>query len=170
MNIIVAACLSQFHGDENNFELLLSLSDGREPSFAISRNVARAMAKHISKEVNDSEAVPRLEQELATDMLSFLKDFVDAYKGMQDGDGEEAPELARARELIQRAEGRSGITRAAIATPITEEGIDRAAKYLRETKQASQAHLLPWDRVAKSAKKKWLVLAKGTLEAALKND
>lgn len=110
------------------------------------------------------------EHDLAADMLAFLKDFVEVYKGMQDGDGEEAPELARARELMQRAEGQIGATGAAMATPPTEVMIDRAAQYLRETKQASQAHLLPWDRVAKSAKKKWLVLAKGTLEAALKND
>lgn len=53
---------------------------------------------------------------------------------------------------------------------ITDAMIDRAAQYLRETKQASQAHLLPWDRVAKSAKKKWLVLAKGTLEAAFSKE
>ena len=45
---IVGACLSQFHDDENNFELLLSYSDGREVGFAVSRSVAKQMAAELA--------------------------------------------------------------------------------------------------------------------------
>lgn len=45
--------------------------------------------------------------------------------------------------------------------------VDKAARHLRETTQASKAYALaPWANLPKSAKKKWVELARGTLEAA----
>jgi hypothetical protein len=49
---------------------------------------------------------------------------------------------------------------------ITLEEIDRAARYLRETQQAGKK-LTPWVTTPNASKKKWLVLAEGTLRAAL---
>ena len=48
---------------------------------------------------------------------------------------------------------------------ITPEQIDAGAKYLRETTQAGK-NLLAWDRLPKSAKRKWVALSEGVLRAA----
>ena len=50
-------------------------------------------------------------------------------------------------------------------THVYDEAVDAAAKYLRETMQAGK-RLTPWDTTPKATKKKWLELARGTLEAA----
>jgi hypothetical protein len=50
----------------------------------------------------------------------------------------------------------------------TEEQIDRAAKYLRETMQAGK-NLTPWEVTLKATKKKWLVLAAGVLRVAFED-
>lgn len=50
-------------------------------------------------------------------------------------------------------------------TEITEDQIDRAARYLRETQQAGKT-LNPWAGLSRSAKKKWIALAAGALHAA----
>jgi hypothetical protein len=47
----------------------------------------------------------------------------------------------------------------------TEKQIDAAARFLRETQQAGK-QLTPWPMTAKATKRKWLVLAEGTLRAA----
>ncbi len=46
-----------------------------------------------------------------------------------------------------------------------EQAIDRAAKYLRETLQAGK-RLTPWEQTPKFTKRKWIILAEGTLKAA----
>lgn len=48
---------------------------------------------------------------------------------------------------------------------IDEQSIDRAAKYLRETLQGGKK-LTPWDTTPMATKKKWLALARGTIQAA----
>lgn len=52
---------------------------------------------------------------------------------------------------------------------MTEDQIDRAARHLRETTQAGKK-LTPWGALPKSSKKKWLVLAEGTLKAAFEGE
>lgn len=47
----------------------------------------------------------------------------------------------------------------------TPDAIDRAAKYLREHTQTGK-RLTAWPDTLKSTKRKWLVLAEGTLRAA----
>lgn len=48
-----------------------------------------------------------------------------------------------------------------------DEQIDAAAQYLRETLQAGKL-LTPWPDTPKATKKKWILLATGTLAAAEK--
>lgn len=50
---------------------------------------------------------------------------------------------------------------------ITSEMIDRAAQHLRETQMARKPYLTAWDKTPMSTKQKWLILAEGTLKAAL---
>jgi hypothetical protein len=50
---------------------------------------------------------------------------------------------------------------------ITDEQIDRAARYLRETMQAGK-NLTPWETTIKQTKKKWLVLARGTIRRSFR--
>jgi hypothetical protein len=50
MTRIVGGGLSQFHDDENDFELLLSYADGREVGFSISRDVAQRVGAELVKE------------------------------------------------------------------------------------------------------------------------
>lgn len=60
MSEIVGACLSQFHDDENSFELLLAYSDGREVGFSVSRNVAQKMASELANGAGcDPSAIER---------------------------------------------------------------------------------------------------------------
>lgn len=47
----------------------------------------------------------------------------------------------------------------------TEQQIDAAAKYLRESHGAGK-RLTPWAETLRSTKKKWLLLAEGVLRAA----
>lgn len=61
INEIVGACLSQFHGDDNNFELLLAYADGREVGFCISRRVAQKMASELVAGVGAPEKEELLE-------------------------------------------------------------------------------------------------------------
>lgn len=49
---------------------------------------------------------------------------------------------------------------------ITPEMIDRAARHLRETQQAGKK-LTPWADLPNSPKRKWIELARGTLNAAI---
>lgn len=49
---------------------------------------------------------------------------------------------------------------------VTDEMVDAAARYLRETMQAGKK-LTPWPVTLKATKRKWLDLARGTLDAAL---
>lgn len=58
MSEIVGACLSQFHDDENRFELLLAYSDGREVGFSVSRQVAQKMASEFANALIEREAQP----------------------------------------------------------------------------------------------------------------
>lgn len=48
MSKIVGACVSQFHDDENEFELLLAFEDGREIGHSVSRKVARDIASELA--------------------------------------------------------------------------------------------------------------------------
>lgn len=60
MSEIVGACLSQFHDDENSFELLLAYSDGREVGFSVSRKVALKMASELANGAGcDPSAIER---------------------------------------------------------------------------------------------------------------
>jgi len=52
---IVAACLSQFHDDENDFELLLAYADGREVGFSITRDVAKKLAAELAARTGSME-------------------------------------------------------------------------------------------------------------------
>lgn len=47
MKRIVLAGLSQFHGDADNFEFLVSYSDGREIGYVMSRAAAERIAKDM---------------------------------------------------------------------------------------------------------------------------
>jgi hypothetical protein len=47
MKRIVGACLSQFHGDEDNFELLMSDSTGREWGHVLSKQTVLAIAQEF---------------------------------------------------------------------------------------------------------------------------
>ena len=48
MREIVAACVSQFHDDENSFELLLAYADGREIGHVVSLSAAQGIARVFS--------------------------------------------------------------------------------------------------------------------------
>jgi hypothetical protein len=50
MTEIVGACLSQFHNDENMFELLLAYADGREIGHSVSRAAAQRIADDFAQE------------------------------------------------------------------------------------------------------------------------
>ena len=51
---------------------------------------------------------------------------------------------------------------------VSEDAIDRAARYLREITQASKGtKLLAWNDLPNGPKKKWLDVARRTLEAAV---
>lgn len=52
---------------------------------------------------------------------------------------------------------------------MSDEQIDAAAQYLRETLQAGK-RLTPWPDTPKATKKKWIFLAAGALAAAEKAD
>jgi len=52
MTEVTGACLSQFHDDENHFELLLAYADGREVGFSVSRTVVQQMAAEFAKETD----------------------------------------------------------------------------------------------------------------------
>lgn len=49
-NDIVGACLSQFHDDENSFELLLGYADGREIGHVLSKRAAQEIAAVFANE------------------------------------------------------------------------------------------------------------------------
>ena len=57
MTRIVGAGLSQFHNDEDNFELLLAYSDGREVGFTVSRSVVWKMAVEFAEETGLMDAL-----------------------------------------------------------------------------------------------------------------
>lgn len=121
MDIIVAACVSQFHDSDDEFELLLAYNDGRE----IGHTMTRAAAKQMASECADAI-----------------------------GDG--SPDR---RTMTKKIEDRG---------PATAAQIDAAARYLRETLQASK-RLKAWSETERATKKKWLSLAEGTLDAARKS-
>lgn len=50
MSEIVGVCLSQFHDDENSFELLLAYADGREVGHLVSRPNAQRIAQEFANE------------------------------------------------------------------------------------------------------------------------
>lgn len=50
MNRIVGASLSQFHGDENNYELLIAFGDGREIGHIVTKQVAQELAKELTEQ------------------------------------------------------------------------------------------------------------------------
>ena len=54
----------------------------------------------------------------------------------------------------------------------TSAQIDAAAKYLRNTTQGTKRcqRLTPWEDTPKATKKKWLRLAAGVLDAALREE
>lgn len=54
MNEIVGACLSQFHDDADNFELLLAFADGREVGFVVSRTAAQKISADFARGFDDS--------------------------------------------------------------------------------------------------------------------
>jgi len=60
MTEIVGTCLSQFHDDENHFELLLAYSDGREVGFSVSRAFVKQMVEEMAREVGDGIAEKKL--------------------------------------------------------------------------------------------------------------
>lgn len=62
MGHIVGACLSQFHGDEDNFELLLAYADGREIGHVVSRRAAERITADF---VNATDALAAKDAEIA---------------------------------------------------------------------------------------------------------
>jgi len=54
MSRIVGACLSQFHNDADNFELLLAHADGREIGHVVSREVAQSIAREITEQTGSA--------------------------------------------------------------------------------------------------------------------
>lgn len=50
MNEIVGACLSQFHDDENSYELLINFSDGREVGYRIAKDAAIGVGRAFFNE------------------------------------------------------------------------------------------------------------------------
>ncbi|EYR81440.1 hypothetical protein [Shinella sp. DD12] len=72
---IVGACLSQFHADENSFELLLAYADGREIGHSLSRTAAQEIAVVFANEF--SAALSEQTQPVATGW--------DLVKGLENG-------------------------------------------------------------------------------------
>lgn len=62
---IVGSCVSQFHDDDNYFELLLGYSDGREVGHVISRAAIRQIAADMANAVPETPASPWLPMETA---------------------------------------------------------------------------------------------------------
>jgi hypothetical protein len=54
MSEIVGACLSQYHDDEDKFELLLAYADGREIGHTVSRASAKKIAAEFASEFGDT--------------------------------------------------------------------------------------------------------------------
>lgn len=81
MSEIVAACVSQFHNDENSFELLLAYSDGREVGHSVSRAAARRIATELVNAVGCSDAKDAEISKLR-DALLAAKEVVDVAEGM----------------------------------------------------------------------------------------
>lgn len=50
MKRIVGACLSQFDGDEDNYEMLIAYADGKEIGNVIYKDHALRMAKEMARE------------------------------------------------------------------------------------------------------------------------
>jgi len=78
MGIIVAACVSQFHDSEDEFELLLAYDDGREIGHAMTRSAARQIAEEIANAIGaedasrQAEALQRENAEFARAVLEVL--------------------------------------------------------------------------------------------------
>lgn len=47
---VVGISISRFHGSENDFEMLLAYSDGREVGKLISRKVLEALREELARE------------------------------------------------------------------------------------------------------------------------
>ena len=96
MNRIVGACLNQFHADEDNFELLVAYSDGREVGNVVSRKTVKEIAEEFYLQSGDADR--------DEDMLAALREIA----GNGDATGRN-PQLMvdRALAAIARAEGRS---------------------------------------------------------------
>lgn len=56
MGIIVAACVSQFHDSDDEFELLLAYDDGREIGHTMTRSTAKRIAEEIIDAIGDEAA------------------------------------------------------------------------------------------------------------------
>ncbi len=107
MKRIVGACLSQFHGDEDNYEFLLAYSDGREIGNVVSKDVASTIAKDMADQLGLSDA--------AQDMLEALREALSTLTSNDafdlapivgsDNPHEHAAGLVAA--AIAKAEGRS---------------------------------------------------------------
>lgn len=57
MKTIVGACLSQFHGDPDNYEFLIAYSDGREIGNVLPKQVAQSIAKDMAEQTNCNDPV-----------------------------------------------------------------------------------------------------------------
>lgn len=96
MKRIVGVCLSQFHGDDDNFELLVAYSDGMEIGNVVSKQTVKSIAQEFYVQTGDYDR--------DEGFLSTLREIA----GNGDGTGRN-PQLMvdAALAAIARAEGRS---------------------------------------------------------------
>ncbi len=78
MDIIVAACVSQFHDSDDEFELLLAYDDGREIGHAMTRAAAKQIAEEIVNALGDdstrqAEVLQRENAELREALKPFAR-------------------------------------------------------------------------------------------------
>lgn len=107
MKRIVGACLSQFHGDEDNFELLVAYSDCREIGNVVSKAVAQTIAKDMADQLGLSDVVQEMLEALREAYSTLTSnDALDLSPIIgSDNPHEHAAGLVAA--AIARAEGRS---------------------------------------------------------------
>lgn len=100
---IVAACVSQFHNDENRFELLLAYSDGREIGHSVSRSAAQCIAEELVNAVGS--AYDAKDAEIARLKKENDEQFVVVSTDVTDQDGFNVEQRVAWKDIIlSRAE------------------------------------------------------------------
>jgi hypothetical protein len=79
MSEIIGASLSQFHNDENSFELLIAFSDGREVGHLVSRIAAQRIAADFAREFDTASP-----SDLLVGSEHQFRDFCDQLIAMFD--------------------------------------------------------------------------------------